>query len=215
MAGFEPGQKRDSKGRWTKSGAGLAAATVAGVVVFGGAGGGAGVSSVESAAGQGMRAKTSSKDAAKKGQRDEAWKRAGFKRLKQTVKNELVCGPHSFGQVREFFLRTPCRSLDRIVVALGDSGGNTVVVSVAWVRMPRAESAEKLKKLVDVQGTGNVEPLGGALLGLAGVDFTGKYYDSRRDGSLVVIAESTPGGGHPSGSMMSDLADVAAELPKP
>ena len=81
--------------------------------------------------------------------------------------------------------------------------------------MPRAESAEKLKKLVDVQGTGNVEPLGGALLGFAGVDFTGKYYDSRRDGSLVVIAEAAPGGGRPSGSMMSDLADVAAELPKP
>lgn len=151
MAGFNPGQKRDSKGRWTKSGTGIAAVTVAGIVAFSGAGG-AGVSSVESAAGQGLKAKTSSKDAAKKGQRDEAWKRAGFKRLKQTAKRELVCGPHSFGQVREFFLRTPCRSLDRIVLALGDSGGNTVVVSVAWVRMPRADSAEKLKELVDVQG---------------------------------------------------------------
>ena len=77
MAGFKPGQKRDNKGRWTKSGAGLAAATVVGVVLFGGAGGGAGVSSVESAAGQGMRAKMSSKDAAKKGQRERRGKGRG------------------------------------------------------------------------------------------------------------------------------------------
>jgi hypothetical protein len=50
------------------------------------------------------------------------------------------------------------------------------------------------KWIFDVQGTGNVEPLGGALLGLA---------------------EATSGGGRPSGSVMDDLADVAAEFPKP
>jgi hypothetical protein len=104
---------------------------------------------------------------------------------------------HSYGQVREFFLRTPCRSLQRTLLAIGDTEGNTVVVSVAWVRMRTAVSAERLKRLADTYGTGNVSPIGREVLELRGVWFTGKHHVSRRTRSLVVIAEVTPGSGQP------------------
>jgi hypothetical protein len=210
-------QKRDSKGRFT-SGNGVAAFITAGVVAAGATGvtaASGGAASVESTAGQSLKSKSSSKDAARKGRNDEAWKRLGLKSLKKITKQELACTPYSFGQVRQFFLRTPCRSLHRRLVAIGDTAGNTIVVSVVWVRMPKAESATRLKELIDVDGSGDVSPLAGSVLKLNGIHFAGDHYASRRDGALIVIAETTSGGGRPRSEVLDDAADVAVEFPAP
>jgi hypothetical protein len=206
-------QPRDSKGRWTKGGVGVAAVLTAGVVAAGSVGSSAGADS--SLAGQNLKGKTSSKEAARKGQSDEAWKRLGLKAAKKFIKRELTCGPYSFGQVRQFFLRNPCNSLDRMLLAIGDTKGNIVVVSVVWVRMPRTDDANRLKRLIDIDGSGDISPLAGAVLKLEGVHFAGDHYKSRQAGPLVVIAEATSGGGQPADSVMDDVADVAAEFPKP
>lgn len=197
-----------------KGGKAVVAALAVGALAAGGTGlttgGGTAGGSATSAHG-----KSAGKDAARKGQRGEAWNRIGLRQLRQTAHVATACGSHSYGQVQQFFRKHPCRKLDRLLLAIGDTRGNTVVVSIAWVRMPTASTAAELKELADTDGTGNVEPLAAGALGLAGVEFTGQYYGSRRDGSLVVIAEAAPGGGRPAPAAMDDAAEVAAEFPPP
>ncbi len=206
-------QGRRRPGYKKKGGAAIAAVAV-GLAVVGGAGltTGGGVTGGSATSAHG---KSAGKDAARKGQRGEAWNRIGLRQLRQTAHAATTCGAHSYGQVQQFFRTHPCRKLDRLLLAIGDTRGNTVVVSIAWVRMPSAGTAAELKELADTDGTGNVEPLAAGALGLTGVEFTGRYYGSRRDGSLVVIAEAAPGGGRPDPATMDDAAEVAAEFPPP
>ncbi|MFD4254135.1 hypothetical protein ACFWQL_30755 [Amycolatopsis thermoflava] len=206
-------QGRRRPGYKKKGGAAIAAVAV-GLAVVGGAGltTGGGVTGGSATSAHG---KSAGKDAARKGQRGEAWNRIGLRQPRQTAHAATTCGAHSYGQVQQFFRTHPCRKLDRLLLAIGDTRGNTVVVSIAWVRMPSAGTAADLKELADTDGTGNVEPLAAGALGLTGVEFTGRYYGSRRDGSLVVIAEAAPGGGRPDPATMDDAAEVAAEFPPP
>jgi hypothetical protein len=102
---------------------------------------------VESAVAQSIQVRTTnSKNAARRGQYDEAWRRMGLRAATREIRRDLECAVHSYSQVREFFLRPPYRLLQRTLLAVGDMWGNTVVVSVAWVRMRNAVSAERLKR---------------------------------------------------------------------
>jgi hypothetical protein len=217
--GSDPGSGGGKGGRF------VAAAVLAGAVAAagGGLGGGAalgGASSaggaVDSAVGQNISAKKAEgKKAARKGQADEAWRRMGMRSLKKTVKRDLECVADSFGQVREFFVRAPCTSLDRMLFGIGDGNGNVVVVSVAWVGFRTSGHAQEFKRLDDAYGSGNITPLAGALLDMADIHFTGQHYRSRTDGKTIVIAEAEPGAGHLSDELLDAVADVAAELPRP
>lgn len=57
---------------------------------------------------------------------------------------------NSYGQVRDFFLRNPYKSLDRTLFTLADPDGNTFVVPVPWVRMRQRGDVRRLEDLVDV-----------------------------------------------------------------
>ncbi|ALG12362.1 hypothetical protein AOZ06_40800 [Kibdelosporangium phytohabitans] len=183
----------------------------------GGTGAGAGgAASAQSATGQAVRANvTRGKGNAKQGKRDYAWRDMGFRRLKQVGEQAASCVVNSYGDVRDFFVRTPCRSLDRMLFTLGDDDRNSVILAVSWVRMSTPDNARKLQWLADTYGTGSVSPLAGALVEAAGVKFTGRYYDSRRSGDLVVIAETEPLRGDPQPEFLDGLAEVASELPRP
>lgn len=150
---------------------------------------------------------------ARKGHYEQAWRRAGLRAGKKLLRRELACAPHSFGQVRVFLLRTPCRSLRRALLPGSDGQGNTVVVSVAWVRMSSAAAADRLRRLEDRDGTGDISPLDAELLHLAGLRFTAHHYASRRSGPLLVIAEAEPAAGHPSDETLLTAAHLAVELP--
>lgn len=152
---------------------------------------------------------------ARKGNADEAWRRMGMRTLKKAVKQDLKCVTNSFGQVREFFARTPCKSLDRVLFGVGDDQDNSVVVSVAWVGFHTRGDARQFKRLDDVHGTGNVTPLASTLLGLADISFTGHHYQSRPDGKTTVIAEAEPAIGQVSDEVLDAVADVAVLLPHP
>jgi hypothetical protein len=130
----------------------------------------------------------------------------GLKMAKHVVDEHLQCALHSYGQVREFFLDNPCSLLKLELI---------MMVSVAWAQMPTTSQAKQLKRLADTYGTGNVSPIASAALGLGNLRFTGKYYDSRPDGTLVVIAESAAATGRPDPDLLEGAAQVAAQLPPP
>lgn len=137
----------------------------------------------------------------------------GLRSVNNAVRRHVNCVVHSYGQVQQFFVTTPCRSLRRELLVVGDGQGNSMVVSIYWVRMRSVAGAIRLRDLADTPGTGNVSPLAGALLGLADIRFTGKHYDSRRSGALVVIAETEPVIGRPDDEVLNAAADLAVEFP--
>jgi hypothetical protein len=216
---FNPNQPRGPDGKWIKKGGVFGAAALAAVVAA--ASGGDIVTSV----GAGLDAATTrsvseadtanSKKAARKGDRAEAWRRLALKEIRKDLKKNLRCAAQSFGQVQQFFLRHPCDKLDQLLFVVQDKNGNPIAGSVAWVRMPSAESATQLRRLEDTYGSGDVTPFAREVLAAGGFRFTGKHYRSRLDGKLVVIAETDPIKGHPSDAFLNQVADVADVPPPP
>lgn len=188
----------------------IAAMSGGGFVGAGGAGfgGGSGASSI-------LRAKTArGKADARTGNSARAWQRMGMRQLRRQADRATNCAARSYGDVRQFFARQPCRSLQRVLLMVGDGDG-MMVVSISWVRMPTVGTAERLKSLADVDGTGNVSPIGLPALTAGGIEFTGMHYASRRGGTLAVIAEVEPAKGRPDDRTMDAVAEVAAEFPPP
>lgn len=196
----------------------IAIASAGGGISVGGgvSGGSSGGTAAESVAGRNMAArKANGKRAARQGNAGEAWSRMGLRGLNQAVKRDLECVLNSFGRIREFFLHTPCMSLDRALFAVADEHGDIIVVSVAWVGFRTRADARRFKELDDVHGTGNVSPLGGAVLGVADVRFTGQHYASRHAGTMTVIAEAEPLDGAAAEEVLDGIAEVAVLLPRP
>lgn len=217
-----PDQPRGPDGRWIKgkaAGGFVGAALVAGLMAA--ANGGDVTTSVgtalDTAASQSpAEAETaSSREAAKKGNEQQAWQRLALRQLEREVKNELRCAVQSFGQVRQFFVTHPCKKLSQVVYALRDKDGDDIVGTVMWVTMPTADDAMQLEQVEDTYGTGDVTPFTTEILGVAGIKFTGQHYRSRRDGSLFVISETEPLHGRPSDEFLLDVATVLDVLPPP
>jgi hypothetical protein len=212
-------QPRGPDGKWVKVGAGgvVTAAVLAGLMSA--VGGGDATTSVGAALDSAASANVSdaqaarAKGEAKQGDDADAFRRLGLKELRKDLKRELRCAAQSFGQVQRFFLRHPCRRLDQRLFLLSDSRGNTLVGSIMWVTMPSSRDAASFVRLEDTYGSGDVTPVGTEVLEVGGIHFTGKHYRSRRDGSLVVIAETEPVGGSPSDAFLQTTADVADVLP--
>jgi hypothetical protein len=159
--------------------------------------------------------KSDGQKAARKGDTDSAWQRMGVRQLRRTVRQQAECLAASFGEVQEFFTRHRCRSLDRVLFALGDEVGNTAVLSVVWVGLADAGDAREFKAVIDRHGSGDVRPLGSPLLDLAEVPFTGLRYGSDRDGATVTVAEAeNAGGGGFDDDTLDAMAEVAAYLPR-
>ncbi|SHG14965.1 hypothetical protein [Streptoalloteichus hindustanus] len=217
--GSDPGPGKGKAGVFVAAAvsAGLVAAagSGAGGTLLGSSGGTASGSSGGASAGKSVSArKAEGKKAARRGNADEAWDRMGMRRIKQAVRQDLDCLRHSFGQVQQFFVRTPCTSLDRVVLAVGD-GGNTVVVSVVWVSFRDRGDVRRFRDVMDVHGSGDIKPLGSALLGMADIRFTGHHYHAHSNGRTVAIAETERVSGRVSDEMLGAMAEVAALLPRP
>jgi hypothetical protein len=131
------------------------------------------------------------------------------------LKQEPDCVDNSFGQVREFLARTPCTSLDRLLLAVGDRAGNAAVVSVAWVTFPGRNQARQFDRLIDVSGSGDITPLSGVAVGMADVRFTATHYWSETTDTTITIAESEPATGRVEPDLLDAVTEVAAQLPRP
>lgn len=217
-------QPRGPDGKWRKSNSLFIGATIALAVVSvpgGGAGvgsvsGTAGTASVESAVGQSMRANLGkAQRSAVKGNRKATWRRLELKRIKHNIRRSASCVGNSHGEIRQLFMHTPCRSLDRMLVRLGDAKGNQIAISIAWVKMHTPSAARSLRKRIDVHATGDIVPLPGAVVGVKALDWTGWNYGSNRSGRSVTIAEVEPVRGNPDAEYMDGVAEVAAKFPRP
>ena len=102
----------------------------------------------------------------------------------------FTCLINSTGKVREYLAEHRCTSLHRELYAVGDGRGNAAVISIARVGFPSKGDAEGCEKVEKVQGSGDITPLGGALLGLAHLKFSGHHYQSRIDGKTMIVAET-------------------------
>lgn len=215
----EQGRFRPIRGGRKKGGAAviavgaMAAAVAWGPAVGGGVGAGGSSGAVLS---PGMHAKVlDAKRALSRGKPGKAWRKLGLRqRAKRTIRH-VNCVAHSHGAVQAFFAASPCRSLHRRIVPLASRDGDAVVLSVVWVRMPSLPDATRFKLLIDVHGSGDVEPLGVGELRRRGIEFTGHHYDSDRDGRVVVVAEAEAMSGHPSAEMLEAVATVGVDLPPP
>ncbi|NUT47513.1 MAG: hypothetical protein HOV94_09435 [Saccharothrix sp.] len=183
-----------------------------GAALNSGASGGGGAAPVEQSIG--VR-KWDAKRTARGGDAEGALRHLGVTVTKQAVKQELDCLDNSHGQVRDFFARTPCTSLDRLLVAVADQAGNAAVVSVVWVTFPGRNQARQFDRVIDVAGSGDVQPLSGGVLGLAEIRFTAAHYSSEIRDTTIAIAESEPTTGRVEPDLLDALAEVASQLPRP
>lgn len=210
------GDDRQKKGGATF----LAGIVLAGAVAAAGGGlgaaasGGAGDSSRGVAISRAIHRKVrDGRQSAREGRNRQAWRRMGLKRLKHGARSELQCAVHSYGEVRTLFLHTPCRSLRRKLLLLVDTHGNSLAVSIVWVRMRSTSAARRLKRVEDTGGSGDIRPIGGEAFSLGDIHFTGMHYHSRRTGSRLSVAEVEPVTGDPGDAMLDGVADVASYLP--
>ncbi|GAA3829113.1 hypothetical protein [Amycolatopsis tucumanensis] len=172
-------------------------------------------SGANAVAGRGLNSrKADSKRSAGRGRPDEAWQRLGLRGMRKTAKRDASCLIHSHGEIREFFLRTPCTSLDRQLLAIGDGNGNTALVSVVWVSFRSRGQARDFERLEKIHGNGDITPLAASLIQMADVRFTAHHFDSRLAGNTVVIAESERATGQVSEAVLDALAEVAVHLPR-
>ncbi len=203
-------QPRGPDGRWV-TGGGLTVVAVFGAIALV-SGGGAGVATdVVSADSAAVRAKPDK--TTKKANSDGAWRKLKLRKVKETAEDALDCAVNSYGQVREFFLGNPCKSLDRTLFTLADPAGNTFVVAVSWVRMRNKDAIRPLKRLIDTDGTGSVKSPAFAALRSQGVVFTGTPFRSNPDRDVLVIAEGATVSGKPDPLLFKEVVNLAAELP--
>lgn len=201
----------------------IAGGGAAGIGALGGAGGGAAGGFAENLAGDvadampgrnlGQR-QTKAKESAEKGNRKETWSRMKMKELRHKAEHELECVVSATGKVREFLIRTPCTSLDRMLLAVGDGHGNAAVISVVRIGFKSAKQRDAFREVETVQGSGDVRPLEtAAVLGISGVSLTGLNYHDRLDKNALVVAEADTATGHVDSPTLKALAYVASYIP--
>jgi hypothetical protein len=153
--------------------------------------------------------------AAHRGDYDAAWRALSLTGGTAASDRTARCAANSFGQVRDFFLRTPCQLLQRELLGVHDDKGSLTFLAINWISMRTTAEARRLKTLMDTDNSGDISPIGAAVLRSQHVRFSGAYYASRQDGSVLVVAESTAVRGHPSSTLLHRVADVGAEFPAP
>lgn len=154
-----------------------------------------------------------SQEAARRGDFAAASQRLGMRAGQSGRRRDTDCAAHASGQVREYLRRNPCRYVDRLLFTIRDSGGGTMAVAVAWVTFRTPAQAREFKRIDDIWGTGQIDPLPGATAGIPDVRLSGQHYRSRRNGALAVVAEAEPVTGRQTDQLLDEIAGVAVLLP--
>lgn len=199
-----------------------AVATATAIAVFAGGGvvGGGVLGSSAGGAAQSTLArnlgakKADAKKTAQRGDTRNVWRRMGLRTLRERAERYAECVTHSQGRVQQFLTRTPCRRLDRMLVALADGSGNVAVIAISWVEFRARTAAGKYLDVSDVYGTGYIKPIAGAALAMADIELTGQHYESRLTGPVAVTAEAEPVTGRFDDSVLDAIAEVAIWIPR-
>ena len=110
----------------------------------------------------------------------------GFRDAAHSISyNGTDCKTAATNEVRQFFIRHPCKEYASAIVT-NSSHGITTKVAISWVTMPTPSLASQYKALADTFGTGN--PPGQPLT------FDGHCYASGQDGTTVWAEQVEPTG---------------------
>jgi hypothetical protein len=211
---------RSSPGKGNPAAAVVATATAIALFAGGGVVGGGALGSSAGGAAQSTLArnlgakKADAKNTAQRGDTRNAWRRMGLRSLREHAERYAECVTHSKGRVQQFLIRTPCRRLDRMLVALADGSGNVAVIAISWVEFRGRTAAGKYLDISDKYGTGYIRPLAGAALAMADVELTGQHYESRLPGRVAVTAEAEPVTGQFDDRVLDAIAEVATWIPR-
>ncbi|WP_020501270.1 hypothetical protein [Sciscionella marina] len=158
--------------------------------------------------------KTEGTRSARRGRTKETFGRFRLKELERRVEHDLDCAVNSTERVRKFFLRKGCTSLHRALFAVGDGQGNAAMISVVWVGFRKRSDANAFERIESVQGSGDVKPLGAAVLGLGELGFSGHHYHSRPHGRSRTVVETETATGQVPAAKLDALAEVCSWLPR-
>jgi len=199
------------------TGGGTSLAIALGIALLASAGGATAIGNATSASGASVA--TSGSSGTRSGSRVSAKNsdaaqarivRQGVRLSAKVTDDSADCVTNSYGQLQDFFRRSPCTALHRAYFELRDQQSDAAIVAVSWVEMPDESSAQALKQLMDTSGTGNVTELSREQGRYRTVRYTGDAYASRRDGPVVINAQAEPVARGWSGLALTSIAtDVA------
>lgn len=158
--------------------------------------------------------KVEGRKTARRGSTRTTFRRFQLKELKRAVRSDAKCVLHSTDRVRKFFLRKPCTSLRRRLLAVGDGNGNAAIISIVWIGFRKKRAASAFERVESVQGSGDITPLGGSAIGLADLRFSGHHYYSRPHGRSRTIVETETATGHVDAEKLDALAEVCSWFPR-
>lgn len=175
--------------------------------VSGSAGGSTAISAAETVVVRNIQSHLGkAKRTARQGNSQRAWQQLRMRKGPERHENAVECVTFTFGQVQEFFLTTPCQSLERWQYPITDEAGSTMLVAVSKVTMRQASQARQFRRLIDEHGTGDIQPIAPI------VPFTGHHYDSKPAGRSVIVAETEPLTGNPSEAVLQATAEAATAI---
>jgi hypothetical protein len=155
-----------------------------------------------------------SKLAASQGNLNGALQHLGMTAGPRGQRHNVNCAAFATGQVRQYLLRTPCRSMDRLLFTIRDGRGGRIAVAVAWVDFRSAPQARQFRQLDDTPGTGQINPLPGSTVGIRNVTLSGNHHRSRQVGKTAVSADAEPvAGSQQTEALLDEIANVAVLLP--
>jgi hypothetical protein len=155
-----------------------------------------------------------SQDAARRGDLVAMANHLGMTAGPRGQKHNVNCAAFATGQVRQYLLHTPCRSMDRLLFAIHDARGGTIAIAVAWVDFATAAQARGLRRVDDAPGTGQINPLPGSTAHIPNVQLSGRHHRSRQVGTTAVLADAEPvAAGSQTDTLLDELAGIAVLLP--
>lgn len=182
--------------------------SVGSVGSMGGSAGGTAASSVaESATIRGIQSNTfKAQRTVRDGKPKRAWRQLRLRQTGKKTKRTAECAAFSYGQVRDFLSREPCRDLARAQFTVSDDDGRAMSVLVSRVRMHSYPKANEFRRLIDEHGTGDIRPV------FPHVRFTGHHYDSKPSRKTVIVAETEAAHGGVSDELLDAVATAATRL---
>lgn len=129
------------------------------------------------------------------------------------VDDQTNCAAHSYGKVAQFFAKTPCVSVHR-VLATTTSGGRPAVIATNTVTFATATQATQYLALVTSDGTGNINDLFREGIVVSGVKkLPNSAFASKQSGTVVRVAEAAylTGASHFDDAGLHSLAEAGLE----
>jgi len=155
-----------------------------------------------------------SQQAARRGDLAAVARELGMTAGPRGQRHNVNCAAFATGQVRQYLLRTPCRSMDRLLFTIRDARGGSIAVAVAWVDFTSPAQAREFRRIDDTPGTGQINPLPGSTAGIPNIHLSGRHHRSRQIRTTAVSADAEPvAAGQQTDALLDEIARIGVLLP--